>query len=82
MRRRAFVTLLLALAFAGGWFARDVWQDWTGGNYDLASAECRAMATYSEPPARLGMSVLRKVDGDQWRDCMVGKGYKRKTSKT
>ena len=35
MRRPAFVTLLLALAFAGGWFAREAWQT-TSKNYERA----------------------------------------------
>jgi hypothetical protein len=67
------VVVLLVFAFGGGWLARNGWDTWNAWTYKRASAECEALATYSDQ--RRGFRVYRRVDWDQWQACMRGKGF-------
>jgi hypothetical protein len=66
--------LLALLAFAGGWVSRGFWDLRDRGR---ASAECEALATYSQPGFRIGpyQPVSRQIDSSQWAACMRGKGF-------
>jgi hypothetical protein len=70
-RLHVVVGLAALLALAAGWAIRGVWD---ARDHDRASAECEALATYSHPGLSRGF-VSRRVDQDQWRACMRGKGF-------